>query len=244
MINVFVLQNGRLNQVNIDSRDDLEQAAPVWVDLTDPNDDERAWVKTHLRRDPAGRGRSQGHRGVGPLLRSRKRRPAPAHRLPAGRRRRPVARGDGGLHPGPQHAVLGAYRRPAGVPPGAHARALAARLDRRLHGRAARPVCDRCRVFGRCARRHLPEPGRSQPQRAAEGIHRPGRGRSAECDRARGRLERPHPPQHDGYPARGQLPDARTAAQCRPVRGSAPDPARHRVARRPHRPSCSTRSTS
>jgi magnesium transporter len=45
MINVFVLQNGRLNQVNIDSRADLENSTPVWVDLTDPNDDERDWVK-------------------------------------------------------------------------------------------------------------------------------------------------------------------------------------------------------
>ncbi|HYD80572.1 MAG TPA: magnesium/cobalt transporter CorA [Paucimonas sp.] len=46
MINVFVLQNGRLNQVNIETREDLENAAPIWVDLTDPNDDERAWVKS------------------------------------------------------------------------------------------------------------------------------------------------------------------------------------------------------
>ncbi|EJN00940.1 magnesium/cobalt transporter CorA [Herbaspirillum sp. YR522] len=46
MINVFVLQNGRLSQVNIDSRSDLEQATPVWVDLTEPTDDERAWVKS------------------------------------------------------------------------------------------------------------------------------------------------------------------------------------------------------
>ncbi len=45
MINVFVLQNGRLNQVPIESRNDLEKVGPVWVDLTDPNDDERAWVK-------------------------------------------------------------------------------------------------------------------------------------------------------------------------------------------------------
>ena len=45
MINVFVLQNGRLNQVPIESREDLEKLEPVWVDLTDPNDDERAWVK-------------------------------------------------------------------------------------------------------------------------------------------------------------------------------------------------------
>jgi magnesium transporter len=45
MINVFVLQNGRLNQVPIESREDLEKVAPVWVDLTDPTDDERSWVK-------------------------------------------------------------------------------------------------------------------------------------------------------------------------------------------------------
>jgi magnesium transporter len=46
MINVFIIQNGRLNQVNIESRIDLERVAPVWVDLTDPNDDERAWVRS------------------------------------------------------------------------------------------------------------------------------------------------------------------------------------------------------
>ena len=46
MINVFVLQNGRLNQVHIASRSELENLLPVWVDLTDPNDDERAWVKS------------------------------------------------------------------------------------------------------------------------------------------------------------------------------------------------------
>ena len=45
MINVFVLQNGRLNQVPIASRADLENVTPVWVDLTDPDDDERAWVR-------------------------------------------------------------------------------------------------------------------------------------------------------------------------------------------------------
>ena len=45
MINVFVLQNGRLNQVPIESRADLENIEPVWVDLTDPTDEERGWVK-------------------------------------------------------------------------------------------------------------------------------------------------------------------------------------------------------
>ena len=46
MINVFVLQNGRLNQVSVDSRQDLENVTPVWVDLTDPTDEERVLVKT------------------------------------------------------------------------------------------------------------------------------------------------------------------------------------------------------
>ncbi|HEX2605308.1 MAG TPA: magnesium and cobalt transport protein CorA [Oxalicibacterium sp.] len=46
MINVFVLQNGRLNQVNIETRVDLENVMPIWVDLTDPNDEERSWVKS------------------------------------------------------------------------------------------------------------------------------------------------------------------------------------------------------
>jgi magnesium transporter len=46
MINVFVLQNGRLNQVHIDTRAELENITPIWVDLTEPTEDERAWVKS------------------------------------------------------------------------------------------------------------------------------------------------------------------------------------------------------
>ena len=45
MINVFVLQNGRLNQVGVDTRQDLETVTPVWVDLTDPTEEERTLVK-------------------------------------------------------------------------------------------------------------------------------------------------------------------------------------------------------
>ena len=41
MINVFVLQNGRLSQANIETREDLEKTSPIWVDLTDPSDEER-----------------------------------------------------------------------------------------------------------------------------------------------------------------------------------------------------------
>ncbi len=46
MINVFVLQNGRLSQIPIESRDDLVNVTPVWVDLTDPSDEERDWVSS------------------------------------------------------------------------------------------------------------------------------------------------------------------------------------------------------
>lgn len=45
MINAFILQNGRLNQVYIGNRADLVNIAPVWIDLTDTNDEERAWIK-------------------------------------------------------------------------------------------------------------------------------------------------------------------------------------------------------
>lgn len=46
MINVFVLQSGRLNQVTIESHSDLEKVQPIWVDLTEPTDQERALVKS------------------------------------------------------------------------------------------------------------------------------------------------------------------------------------------------------
>ncbi|MEO0315179.1 MAG: magnesium/cobalt transporter CorA [Pseudomonadota bacterium] len=46
MINVFVLQNGRLSQIPIESRADLVNVTPVWVDLTDPSDEERDWVSS------------------------------------------------------------------------------------------------------------------------------------------------------------------------------------------------------
>lgn len=46
MINVFVLQNGRLNQVNIESREDLERVVPVWVDLTSTTEEERIWIRS------------------------------------------------------------------------------------------------------------------------------------------------------------------------------------------------------
>ena len=46
MSNGFVVPGGRLSQVNIETRTDLERAAPIWVDLTDPTDEERDWVRS------------------------------------------------------------------------------------------------------------------------------------------------------------------------------------------------------
>lgn len=46
MINVFTLQGGRLSQVNVTCRSDLEQVAPIWVDLISPDEEERDWVKS------------------------------------------------------------------------------------------------------------------------------------------------------------------------------------------------------
>ncbi len=45
MINVFTLENGRLNQVNIENREDLKNVSPIWVDLTDPSYEEFSWIK-------------------------------------------------------------------------------------------------------------------------------------------------------------------------------------------------------
>jgi magnesium transporter len=46
MINAFVLHNGRLSQIHIADRADLEHTMPIWVDLTDPDEAEREWVKS------------------------------------------------------------------------------------------------------------------------------------------------------------------------------------------------------
>ena len=46
MINVFELDNGRLRQVMVNSKADLEGVTPIWVDLTSPTDEERAWVES------------------------------------------------------------------------------------------------------------------------------------------------------------------------------------------------------
>jgi magnesium transporter len=45
MINAFELQNGRLRQIQIDSKEDLAATAPIWVDLLAPSKEERQWVE-------------------------------------------------------------------------------------------------------------------------------------------------------------------------------------------------------
>ncbi|MBI5784606.1 MAG: magnesium transporter CorA [Rhodocyclales bacterium] len=44
MLNAFELRNGRLNQVQVDSREDLANIKPIWVDLVAPSPAVRAWV--------------------------------------------------------------------------------------------------------------------------------------------------------------------------------------------------------
>jgi magnesium transporter len=44
MLNAFELKNGRLAQVQVDSRTDLANVKPIWVDLVAPSSFVRAWV--------------------------------------------------------------------------------------------------------------------------------------------------------------------------------------------------------
>jgi magnesium transporter len=44
MLNAFELQNGRLRQIPVDSREDLAATKPIWVDLVAPSREERKWV--------------------------------------------------------------------------------------------------------------------------------------------------------------------------------------------------------
>ena len=45
MINAFELRNGRLQQLQVESREDLQQAKPIWVDFDSPTDEERQWAR-------------------------------------------------------------------------------------------------------------------------------------------------------------------------------------------------------
>ena len=46
MINLFVLQNGRLSQEQVEDRNELLQYAnPIWIDVVDPEEEELIWIK-------------------------------------------------------------------------------------------------------------------------------------------------------------------------------------------------------
>ena len=46
MINLFVLQNGRLSQEQVEDRNELLQHAnPIWIDVVDPEEEELLWIK-------------------------------------------------------------------------------------------------------------------------------------------------------------------------------------------------------
>jgi magnesium transporter len=45
VIRVFDLYEGRLRQIPIYNREDLEQAKPIWVDLVTPEDEQLAWAR-------------------------------------------------------------------------------------------------------------------------------------------------------------------------------------------------------
>ena len=44
-INAFELRNGRLRQIQVDSKEDLAATTPIWVDLLAPSREERQWVE-------------------------------------------------------------------------------------------------------------------------------------------------------------------------------------------------------
>ena len=46
MINLFVLQNGRLSQEQVEDRNELLQHVnPIWIDVVDPEEEELIWIK-------------------------------------------------------------------------------------------------------------------------------------------------------------------------------------------------------
>jgi len=45
MINLFVLQKGRLSQEQVDDRNELLQHKPIWIDVVSPDEEELAWIK-------------------------------------------------------------------------------------------------------------------------------------------------------------------------------------------------------
>lgn len=51
MITAFELNHGRLQQVTVESLEDLQHCHPVWVDFESPTEEERDWAKTTFQID-------------------------------------------------------------------------------------------------------------------------------------------------------------------------------------------------
>ena len=51
MITAFELNHGRLQQVTVESLEDLQHCHPVWVDFESPTEEEREWAKSHFSID-------------------------------------------------------------------------------------------------------------------------------------------------------------------------------------------------
>jgi magnesium transporter len=51
MLNVFVLNNRRLNQLHVETLDDLKNSEPIWIDLVSPTETEREWIKNLFELD-------------------------------------------------------------------------------------------------------------------------------------------------------------------------------------------------
>jgi len=46
VLNVFVLNNRRLNQLQVDTLEDLKNSEPIWIDLVSPTETETGWIKS------------------------------------------------------------------------------------------------------------------------------------------------------------------------------------------------------
>jgi magnesium transporter len=46
VLNVFVLNNRRLNQLQVETIDDLRNSDPIWIDLVSPSETETEWIRS------------------------------------------------------------------------------------------------------------------------------------------------------------------------------------------------------
>ena len=241
MLNIFTLANGRLFQEEIESLEELSRFQPIWVDLESPTLEEKRWVKQYF----------------GLSI------PEDAMDEDIEESARFYEEDNGDLHIRSDFLIADAEEprtvrvafilnlvndslRSKGVLFSIHDEDVPVFRLLRLRARRAPGLIEDAKevllkLFDADAEYSADTlegiydelEKVSKQVLAGEVTRHPGR-RSAGRDRAPGRLERPHPPQRDGYPPRGELHDAQPHAQRRAVRRGAPDPARHRIAGQPH----------